>query len=421
MISLIHASTSKRMEATRKCVELWKARASADAVYEHLLCVAPEDADKYAGAVVSLLPGVVHQWNAGAAVCKGDIIVTVADDLEPPQDWDKILSARLPLDRPAVLAVADGLRVDKLLCHPIMNRLQYQRQGFIFHPDFQASSGIFADNHFTDTAYADKVVIEARDVTFKHNWAGTKVDGLAATHNAWRNYRVGRQIYRRMHPLQGFGSIAVGVRIAAAPDPDFFVSWTNLLRCGLRPHDQILNPAQGLPHSCAANFILEEFLRTNCDSLLYLDDDMVFAWDTIEKLRKSEGEYSVVAALSTSRRSPFNPIAFRLLPEGNIQIVPNVELVGVIPVDVVGLACTLIRREVIDALMEKRNDDHNLFRWDNRVGEDGSFCADVRQHGFKIGLNCDIAIGHKCAMAASWGQKDNSPVMTYVTYGGKGG
>lgn len=396
LISLIHIS--RGWEKSEQVRNLWTARAENKGSFEYILRT---DA------------GPVFALNQGALVARGQILVTVADDVEPPDRWDETLLRLIPLDRPAVLGVGDGLRKDKLLCHPILNRLRYEQQDFnIIAPEFDRSDGIYGDTDFTFRAYRDRVVIEARDVVFAHHWIGP--DGT--DHNSWKNYRVGRAIYRQRNPVAGFGSVAVGVRIAHAPDPDFFHAWTNLLRCGLRAEDQILGPAIGLPHSCAANYLVEEFLHSGCDSLLFLDDDMVFAWDALERLRQGPDGFGIMAGLSTSRRAPYLPVAFRRDAEDKPYLVPNDELKGIVPVDIVGLAFTLVRREAIDALVEQNGEDHNIFEWNNRSGEDGIFCRAAKKLGFKVGINADIVLGHMCRMAASWGQKDNSAVMTYQQF-----
>ena len=60
------------------------------------------------------------------------------------------------------MAISDGLRTDKLLCMAILTQKRLEKQGgYMFHPDYQESDGIYSDNEFTERAYADGVVIEA--------------------------------------------------------------------------------------------------------------------------------------------------------------------------------------------------------------------------------------------------------------------
>ena len=84
------------------------------------------------------------------------------------------------------------------------------------------------------------------------------------------------------------GKVAIALRIGTAPDPAFFMSWTRLMRDGLRPGDVVLHPAIGMPHACACNFLISAFLSTDCDSVLFIDDDMVFDAAALNTLRDAD-------------------------------------------------------------------------------------------------------------------------------------
>jgi glycosyltransferase involved in cell wall biosynthesis len=70
------------------------------------------------------------------------------------------------LSRPRVLAISDGARTDKLLCMVICTKAYHCLDFFLFHPDFLS---VYSDNYFTDLAYSRGMVIEARDLVFKHD------------------------------------------------------------------------------------------------------------------------------------------------------------------------------------------------------------------------------------------------------------
>jgi hypothetical protein len=50
----------------------------------------------------------------------------------------------------------------------IMTQSRLKKQGHMFHPDYQESDGIYSDNEFTERAYAEQAVVEARHIQFKH-------------------------------------------------------------------------------------------------------------------------------------------------------------------------------------------------------------------------------------------------------------
>ena len=70
----------------------------------------------------------------------------------------------------------------------------------MFHPEYQESDGIYSDNEFTGRAYADGVVIERRDIIFKHEnplFTGGQPDDLIKNHNKPEHYEKGKAIYEK--------------------------------------------------------------------------------------------------------------------------------------------------------------------------------------------------------------------------------
>lgn len=202
-----------------------------------------------------------------------------------------------------------------------------------------------------------------------------------------------------------WGKVAIGWRVHAASAPEFNTCIKRLIIQGLRQGDIVLDPAIHMPLVGGTNRIVNAFMdETICNSLLIFDDDMVFACNDVQKLRASGQEYGVLSALYASRRYPYNPNVFRSVYRNlnNIH-----DLNGVINVEAVGMGMTLIRREVVDAL-RKGYGKKDVFQWD-RYGEDMAFCKCVRNMGFKVGLNCDVSIGHVTSSIVYWDAKTSKP------------
>jgi hypothetical protein len=129
------------------------------------------------------------------------VIIQMSDDWSPPRNWDAlILSAIGDTTQEKVLAVSDGLRQDKLLCMAIMTQSRLKKQGYMFHPDYQDSDGIYSDNEFTESAYQDGVVVEARQIQFKHDnpmFTGGQPDEQLKNHNKPEFYEKGKAIYEK--------------------------------------------------------------------------------------------------------------------------------------------------------------------------------------------------------------------------------
>jgi hypothetical protein len=136
---------------------------------------------------MNYLRGPVAAWNEAAWFSKGEILIQLSDDWDPPMHWDKlIIDAIGDTSKPAVLAVSDGHRTDNLLCMAILTRARYKEQGYLFHPDFFS---MFSDNHFTDRAYADDVVIDAKHIVMhldeeRPEGVENESGGVAAAHRS---------------------------------------------------------------------------------------------------------------------------------------------------------------------------------------------------------------------------------------------
>lgn len=208
-----------------------------------------------------------------------------------------------------------------------------------------------------------------------------------------------------------YGKIAIGARITNV-DPVFFRDWTRLVTSGLRPGDVVLLPVANAPHSAACNILADQFLNSDCDTLLFVDDDMTFAQDALERLRTTEGEYDIVSGMYVCRREPFNPILLVQHGDKYLSRTPTVE--GVLEVDVVGFGFTLIRRAVIQELLSQGNEE-GVFVWRNKYGEDGDFCLRAKQCGYTCAVNCGVVLGHRVTFTLSWDIERHAVGMRYET------
>lgn len=203
-ISLLHATRGRPAKAY-KARATWLDRAfDADAI-EHIYAL--DHDDETIGPfvtcrhVINHRRGPVAAWNEAAKFSRGEILIQLSDDWDPPVHWDKLILQKFEgIDRPAVLAVSDGHRTDNLLCMAIINRNRYKQQGYMFHPEFFS---MFSDNLFTDRAYADGVVIDATDIVIEHlhpAFGKAEMDETYARSNAPENYEAGLATYEQLKP-----------------------------------------------------------------------------------------------------------------------------------------------------------------------------------------------------------------------------
>lgn len=141
-------------------------------------------------------------------------------------------------------------------------------------------------------------------------------------------------------------------------------------------------------------------LEMEADYILWLDSDMVFAPDTLERMIKTLDEHpeiDILSGLYFRRAYPFTPVLFKKLDEGeNGNIVfedyndyPDelFELEGV------GFGCVLMRTDCLFQML----DEDGVGRWFTPLGgagEDCAFCIRARRAGYRIFVDPSVELGH---------------------------
>lgn len=146
----------------------------------------------------------VDGWNESARLSTGKFLISLSDDLFPPQGWDTQLLIMVPdLERQYVVNVNTGgdhsILTFSMLTRPYFDRLtrDYGYQGGLFYPEYR---GMRADNEFTDLAIRDGVVVNARHLYFEHrhpHYGKADMDDTYRHQHADEAYSVGDRVYRR--------------------------------------------------------------------------------------------------------------------------------------------------------------------------------------------------------------------------------
>ena len=205
VISLLHATRGRASQAIKTRSE-WLRNADNPEAIEHIFAVDLDD--EYAEVfqrfqtvfMQSGQGGCVAAWNTAAIHSKGDILLQLSDDWKPFKGWDtEILKHIGDTEKESVLAVSDGHRKDDLLCMAILTRARYKAQGYLFHPEFFS---MFSDNWFSQKAFEDGVVIDARDkIIFEHlhpAFGKSEMDETYSRSNDNYNFLCGAGIMRRL-------------------------------------------------------------------------------------------------------------------------------------------------------------------------------------------------------------------------------
>jgi len=215
---------------------------------------------------------------------------------------------------------------------------------------------------------------------------------------------------------QGWGKIVIGVTMYEMIPAVFLQCWTRTITQAMRDGDRLAWPSAFTYVHLARNVVAQMFMQqTDCDSLLFIDSDMTWEPGDVDRLRDNEAnwEYDVVSALCTSKRWPPRPIVPRRLEVDDLtlevyggtryQDFLDFEVGEVVPTDGCGMAFTLIRRRVFEAMLHPAGPEWtNWFELPKRTLEDTFFCDWAIGLGFRCAVDTSVQVGHLGYNSMGW-------------------
>ena len=147
------------------------------------------------------------------------------------------------------------------------------------------------------------------------------------------------------------------------------------------------------------NRLAEYAVRINADYILWLDSDMTFPPDVLERMMKVMDEHDdidILTGLYFRRSTPFTPVAFEVLEtdEKGELVFENMDEIpdGIREVAGCGFGCVLMKT---DCLFDIAGQEGPVwFSPLANVGEDCAFCMRARKYGYKIYIDPSIEFGH---------------------------
>lgn len=161
-------------------------------------------------------------------------------------------------------------------------------------------------------------------------------------------------------------------------------------------------------HDCAIMFQMGSLIYTSRNNLamaaiegefdwiLWLDSDMVFAQDTLQKMMQiaTENDYDFLTGMYHRRVPPFTPVMFETLEKAEKGVTwTEFEDVPKERFEVAGCGFGLCLTKV-DMIFDMQSKYETLFTPFFGVGEDLAFCWRARQMGYKIWCEPSIEAGH---------------------------
>lgn len=149
------------------------------------------------------------------------------------------------------------------------------------------------------------------------------------------------------------------------------------------------------------NEIVREFVASDIDYLWFIDTDMVFEDDVLERLieRAHPVERPIVGALCFSLQNGMKarPTIYRVRGDRQVGVEYDYPVDKLYEVDATGTGCLLIHRSVFEKM-----DDNSAYPWfresslgNTPIGEDITFCIRARALGFPIYVDTSIKVGHE--------------------------
>lgn len=160
--------------------------------------------------------------------------------------------------------------------------------------------------------------------------------------------------------------------------------------------------------SRARNFMVDDFLRSECDTLLFIDADMTFDPNDVIRLLafSSQPDKNIVGGTGVARKK-----------EKTFHLTMDYDEVGNLIMDSMGLVRSkqmgtgfmMVQRQVFEALIDRHPEwrfydassgrtIYSLFDFkstpEGYIGEDYNFCDRARAEGFQVWVDPTIKLGH---------------------------
>lgn len=210
-----------------------------------------------------------------------------------------------------------------------------------------------------------------------------------------------------MRDTWGFGRIGIGVPYYK-PVYEFFRWWTWVMVGGLEIGDSLLNNHVlrcEVPIPLAHNGLVKEFLETDADTMVLVEDDHCADQQIIRRMRNKPDnqKFDIVCASYVNRRDPIDAVVgfdFRgtMNGYGEVDVILRPMAVweaGTQPHEGAALGLVFVRRWVLEAMLNGQDpEEYFWFDWRGRNSQDIQFYWKARQVGAKVGVDRDNPVGH---------------------------
>jgi len=197
-ISLLHPSRGRAYKSF-ETISKWLRCAGSNVELVVSIDTDDEQKDEYIklygeAVIINDNKSSVEAVNKAAQASTGDLMIVVSDDTDCFEGWANMILSAVSDKKDFVLKVNDGIQ-KWIITMPILDRVYYDRFGYIYHPDYKH---MFCDTQFTHVADILKKVIWRNDISFPHNHYSTRRsqrDAISERADATINH--GKEVYLR--------------------------------------------------------------------------------------------------------------------------------------------------------------------------------------------------------------------------------
>ena len=145
----------------------------------------------------------------------------------------------------------------------------------------------------------------------------------------------------------------------------------------------------------ARNELAKEAVETGADRVLWLDSDMAFASDLMEKLAADLDEgWDMVCGIYFKRRMPVTPVIYKSIEatSGRVEAYRDYPEDSVFPIVGCGFGAVMMNTELLTRADEEFKT--GPFTPLLRLSEDLSFCARANSAGARLACDSRVKVGH---------------------------
>ena len=145
----------------------------------------------------------------------------------------------------------------------------------------------------------------------------------------------------------------------------------------------------GMQVDLARNMLAKYAVENDFDRILWLDSDMTFSPDIMERLSADlDDGWDVVCGIFCKRKMPMEPVIYKKMGAGCIEVFTDYPENAVFPIAGCGFGAVMMKTEVLLDLEEPPFDHLD------GLGEDYSFCVRMARHGRKMACDSRVKVGH---------------------------